>query len=49
MILLKLKFLKVKNEDAVEEEALLRMIADELDRMQGQERFVTKEIVMPNF
>lgn len=44
--LAEVEVLESEKQDAVEEEALLRMIADELDRMQGQERFVTKEIVM---
>ena len=44
--LVEVEILESEKQDAVEEEALIRMIADELDRMQGQDRFVTKEIVM---
>ena len=44
--LAEVEILESEKQDAVEEEALIRMIADELDRMQGQDRFVTKEIVM---
>ena len=44
--LAEVEILESEKQDAVEEEALVRMIGDELDRLQGQERFVTKEIIM---